>query len=276
MSVETGKKAEAAQPLESPDPDTEASGAAATSSDTVLAETVSADTAETVSADTEAPSLAQPPASEQEPEPGRSLLARIALAASIVLVVLALVAAGWFGTAWVRAAFTDGPRADARDTALDAARQAALNLTSMNVDDVPGSLALARSSMTGALLDSANKNKDQSAKLATESATNMQAKVLGGGLTSLDSERDKASALVVLQVTETGRDKPPADYRYTWDIDVTKEGDIWKAEQISSLGQPVLLSGGAQAAPGAQEGPQAPADSDQAPEQQPAAPQPGS
>ncbi|MEV0033052.1 hypothetical protein [Nocardia sp. NPDC050793] len=157
---------------------------------------------------------------------------------------VALVAALWFGGGWVRAAFfTDGPRADARDSALDAARQAAINMTSMNLDDVPGSLALARSSMTGPILESATKNQQQSEQLAAQAGVGMKSQVLGASLTSLNSERDKASALVVLQVTESKPDKSVSDYRYTWSLDMTKDGDIWKAEQVASLTQPVLLDG---------------------------------
>ncbi|MEA3532870.1 hypothetical protein [Nocardia implantans] len=194
---------------------------------------------------------------------GASVLSRVAFVGSALLLVVALIGAAWFGAGWVRAAFTDGPRAEARDTALDAARQAALNMTSMNLDDVPGSLALARSSMTGALLDSATKNKDQAEQMAQQSGVGMTSKVLGAALTSLNGEQDKASALVVLQVTEKGKDKPPADYRYTWTVDVAKDGGVWKAEQISSLSQPVLLSGGPAAQPPATDQP-------------PAAPKPGS
>ncbi|MFE9578790.1 hypothetical protein ACFYO1_20565 [Nocardia sp. NPDC006044] len=205
-------------------------------------------------------------AAEQAPGSDRGGLVRtVALVGSAGLLVVALVAAIWFGTGWVRSAISDAPRADARDTALDAARQAALNMTSMNLDDVPGSLALARSSMTGALLDSANKNKDQAETLAKQTNTGMTSKVLGSALTTLNSEKDKASALVVLQVTELAKDKPPAEYRYSWNVDVTKTGDVWKAEQISSLSQPVLLSGGQGGSPQAP-----PAD------QPPAAPKPGS
>ncbi|MFI6167206.1 hypothetical protein ACIBCN_10490 [Nocardia sp. NPDC051052] len=196
---------------------------------------------------------------------GTGVIRTVALVASSVALVVALVAAVWFGAGWVRSAVSDAPRGDARDTALDAARQAALNMTSMNLDDVPGSLALARSSMTGSLLESADKNKDQAETLAKQSGVGMKSKVLGSALTTLNSENDKASALVVLQVTELPKDKPPADYRYTWNVDVTKTGDVWKAEQISSLSQPVLLSGGQAQTPQAP-----PAD------QPPAAPKPGS
>ncbi|MFG1789950.1 hypothetical protein [Nocardia sp. NPDC049149] len=215
---------------------------------------------------TDEPAAEAPVAARDSDAPERTgLLRTFVLIGSAAALVVALVAAVWFGTGWVRAAFTDGPRADARDTALDGARQAALNMTSMNLDDVPGSLALARSSMTGALLDSANKNKDQAETLAKQTNVGMTSKVLGAALTTLNSEEDKASALVVLQVTEKGKDKPPAEYRYTWNVDMAKTGEVWKAEQISSLSQPVLLSGGQGQAPPAPPG-----------DQPPAAPKPGS
>ncbi|UAK33394.1 hypothetical protein K8O92_05300 [Nocardia asteroides] len=234
---------------------------------------VSQDAPDTATADTPAPPAKPGDAGDQKAADrsdsvrpgGGSALGRAVVVCSAALLVIALSCAAWFGAGWVRAALTDGPRADARDTALDAARQAALNMTSMNLDDVPGSLALARSSMTGALLDSATKNKDQAEKLAQQSGIGMTSKVLGAALTSLNSEQDKASALVVLQVTEKGKDSPSADYRYTWTVDLAKDGDIWKAEQISSLSQPVLLSGGP-----AQQAPAPAAD------QPPAAPKPGS
>lgn len=218
---------------------------------------------ESASAETES---AASPAAEPSAEAASGRPPAAVTAAVFGALALALVAALWFGGGWINAAFfTDGPRADARDSALDAARQAAINMTSMNLDDVPGSLALARSSMTGPILESATKNQQQSEQMAAQSGVGMKSKVLGASLTSLNSERDKASALVVLQVTESKPDKSVSDYRYTWSLDMTKDGDVWKAEQVASLTQPVLLEGpgptglgqpGAPAAPApAQEGP---------------------
>ncbi|GAA5100870.1 hypothetical protein GCM10023319_65090 [Nocardia iowensis] len=241
VSADLSKQPDSTEPREAPDP---------------------ADAADRSDAAAEAPVEG---AHDRPETAGRTDIVRaFALIGSAALLVVALVAAVWFGTGWVRSAVSDAPRADARDTALDAARQAAINMTSMNLDDVPGSLALARSSMTGALLESADKNKDQAETLAKQTGVGMTSKVLGAALTTLNSEKDKASALVVLQVTETGKDKPPAEYRYTWNVDVTKAGEVWKAEQISSLSQPVLLSGGQG------QSPQPPAD------QPPGVPKPGS
>ncbi|WP_249359463.1 hypothetical protein [Nocardia cyriacigeorgica] len=168
---------------------------------------------------------------------------RVVTVAAVGALVIALAAAAWFGAGWVRAAFfTDGPRVAARDAALDAAQQAAINMTSMNIDDVPGSLALARSSMTGPILASATEHQQQAEAMAKQAGVRMESSVLGAALTSLNSELDRASALVVLRVTEAKPGERPAGYRYTWTLDMAKDGDIWKAEQVSSLGQPVPLN----------------------------------
>ncbi|WP_175583031.1 hypothetical protein [Nocardia cyriacigeorgica] len=175
--------------------------------------------------------------------PGRSGPTRLVTAAAVGALVVALAASVWFGAGWVRAAyFTDGPRAAARDAALDAAQQAAINMTSMNLDDVPGSLAIARSSMTGPILASATEHQQQAEAMATQAGVRMESTVLGAALTSLNSERDRASALVVLRVTEAKPGERPTGYRYTWSLDMAKEGQTWKAEQVASLGQPVPLN----------------------------------
>ncbi|MFQ6398525.1 hypothetical protein ACLMAJ_34445 [Nocardia sp. KC 131] len=190
---------------------------------------------------------------------GRPPLVVTAVAA--VALVIALAAAAWFGAGWVRAAyFTDGPRTEARDSALTDARQAAINLMSINPDDVDGSIKMIQSSMTGQLLDEATKGQEQLRTTASESKTKLDSKVLGAALTSLNSERDRASALVVLQVTRSVPDVAPVSFRQSWTLNMIKDGDVWKAENAESLGQPVPLDAPNPAgAPGAPQAPGAPA-----------------
>ncbi|MCM6775032.1 hypothetical protein NDR87_24345 [Nocardia sp. CDC159] len=196
---------------------------------------------------------ATPPTSEPTPPAERSA-SRMRTALTMVAAVAAIVAlaaALWFGVGWVRAAFfTDGPRAAARDAALDGARQAAINITTMKLDDVDGSLATARSSMTGDLLDTANKNKDQMKQRAVAGGVNSEAKVLSAAVTELNSERDHAATLVVLEVDSSGPGKPSDRLRFTWAIDMVKSGDTWKAEQVQTVAEPVPLDSMAPAAPG--------------------------
>ncbi|WP_216896683.1 hypothetical protein [Nocardia alni] len=177
--------------------------------------------------------------------------------------ILAVVAAAWFGVGWVRAGFfTDAPRAAARDSALDAARQAALNLTSMNPDDIEGSMKLMESSMTGQMLGEFNQNHDRIKQTAEQAKTRLGSQVLGASLTTLDSERDKASAIVVVKQTQTAPNTPVQSFRATWTLDMTKVGGTWKADQANSLGQLVPLdnTGPSSSQPG---------------QQQPGQPQPG-
>ncbi len=225
-----------------------------------------------MSSDLSNPTLqaAQTPPEEPVSEvAGRSTgLRTVVTCVAAVWLVAAVVAAAWFGVGWVRAGFfTDAPRAQARDSALDAARQAALNLSSMNPDDVEGSIKLMQSSMTGQMLDEFNQNHDRIKQTAEQAKTRLDSKVLGASVTSLDSERDKASAIVVVQQTQTAPNAPVQSFRATWSMDMAKVGGIWKADQANSLGQLVPLGNpgpasspgqpqsSAQAKPPAQPGP---------------------
>ncbi|NKY48599.1 hypothetical protein [Nocardia vermiculata] len=230
-----------------------------------------------------APAPASAAESVSVSDSGRSVLRTVVTSVAAVWLVAAVVAAAWFGAGWVRAMwFTDGPRTDARDMALDAARQAAVNLTSMNPADVDGSVATMRSSMTGDMLTQLNENQDRIKDAAVKSKTGIDSKVLGASLSSLDSERDKATAIVVLKLTQTAPNVPVQSFRATWTLDMKKDGDTWKTEQANSLGQLVTLD-----TPGPAGAPQpdaaapaqpnaAPAPPDAAQPSQAPAPQPGS
>lgn len=196
-------------------------------------------------------------------EPESTTLRTVVTSVAAVWLILAVVAAAWFGVGWVRAGFfTDAPRAAARDSALDAARQAALNLTSMNPDDIEGSMKLMESSMTGQMLDEFNQNHDRIKQTAEQAKTRLDSQVLGASLSTLDSERDKAAAIVVVKQTQTAPNTPVQSFRATWTLDMTKVGGTWKADQANSLGQLVPLDnpGPSPSQPG---------------QQQPGQPQPG-
>jgi Mce-associated membrane protein len=155
----------------------------------------------------------------------------------------ACVAAVWFGVGWARAAyFTDMPRAAAREAALDGARQVGLNLTTVNPDDPDSSLKLIESSVTGDLLDHVTGTAEEYEQTVRQADTVVSSKVLAASLTQLNSERNKASAVVVLEETETPKDGRQAQVQqFTWAIDMSKTGAGWKAEQATPLGEPVLL-----------------------------------
>ncbi|MCU1646679.1 MAG: hypothetical protein JWN03_6954 [Nocardia sp.] len=168
---------------------------------------------------------------------------------SIALLVVAAVAAAWFGGTWIVGGYMhDRPRAEARDAALTDARQAAMNLMSFNPDDVDGSLKNMISSTTGDLHDEQTKDLDSLKQQVTDAKTRMESTVEGSSLTSLNSERDHAGAFVVLKITRSWPGTQPATFLQSWTLDMVKVGDTWKAEKAQNLGEPVQLNSGQPAA----------------------------
>jgi Mce-associated membrane protein len=234
-------EADAATSAEDADATVKAEAAASAAGGVATPETDAATPGAKVAATLE-PEAAAVPEAAATPEGASSTLRTVITYAAAAWLIVAVIAGAWFGVGWVRAAFfTDAPRAQARDSALDAARQATLNLTSMNPSDVDGSMKLMQSSMTGQMLDEFNQNHDKIKQTAEQSRTKLEAKVLGASLTSLDSERSKASAIVVVQQTQTAPNTPVQSFRATWTLDMSKVGDTWKADQANSLGQLIPL-----------------------------------
>lgn len=185
------------------------------------------------------PDASQADAVTDEPRDPRKL-ARIGAAG---LLAVSVVAAGVIGFLWIGDS-KDESRADARDAALTDARQAAVNLMSINPDDIDGSLANIRSSMTGDLLKQQEDGQEQLKQTAQESKTRIESAVEGITLTSLNSERDHASAFAVLKITRSWPGGQPASFRQLWTLDLVKQGSTWKAEKAQNLGEPVPLGTG--------------------------------
>ncbi|MFE3192071.1 hypothetical protein ACFXHA_23875 [Nocardia sp. NPDC059240] len=178
-----------------------------------------------------APSVDQPPASDMQ---------RFALIGSVVLLAASIVAAAVVGFLWF-GDHKDDNRASARDAALTDARQAVVNLMTINPDDIDGSLANIRSSMTGDLLKQQEDGQDQLKQTAQDSKTRITADVEGLTLTTLNSELDHASAFAVLKITRSWPGGQPATFRQLWTLDMVKVGSTWKAEKAQNLGEPVPL-----------------------------------
>ncbi|MGV9840209.1 hypothetical protein ACWDUL_39255 [Nocardia niigatensis] len=165
---------------------------------------------------------------------------RLVTIGAAALLVVSIIAAAVIGVLWFGDA-KDSSRADARDAALTDARQAAVNLMSINPDDIDGSLANIRSSMTGELLKQQEDGQDQLKQTAQDSKTRIDAAVEGITLTALNSERDHASAFAVLKITRSWPGGQPATFRQLWTLDMVKVGSTWKAEKAQNLGEPVPL-----------------------------------
>jgi Mce-associated membrane protein len=154
------------------------------------------------------------------PSTSRSKGSRTRNAAAVALAVLALAALGvgaWRGYEWAHA---DKAVADQRDAALDGARQAAVNLNSIDPGDVEGSVNTMKSSATGDMFDQIDQNKDQLVQLAGQSKARLDAGVLSAALTELNTDENSAKALVVITQTTTNPDQQPTKQRLTWTLDM--------------------------------------------------------
>ncbi|MFI6868104.1 hypothetical protein [Nocardia sp. NPDC050406] len=177
---------------------------------------------------------------------------KVVTLASVAALVVAAVAAVFFGSTWiVGGLMQDRPRAEARDAALSDAQQAAVNLMTFDPNDVDGSIENMLSSTAGELRKEQTKDLDSLKAQVAEAKTTMKSEVEGATIVSLDSEREHASAFVVLRITRAWPGSQPATFRQLWSLDMVKEGDTWKAEGAQNLGEPVSLDAGAAAQPGA-------------------------
>jgi len=199
--------------------------------------------------------------SEKEPHrTGRSSSRTWALAIVSVLAVVALGAAVWFGYGWGRALFVDRPVADARDAALSGAYQAAINLNSVDAENVDASIENMRSSITGEALENDLAATEQQIRdQVAQTGTSMSGEVLFGTLTELNTDDDVAKALVVLAVRTT----TPQNFvtnKVSVNVSLREDGGVWKAETIEPLGSVQMEAGPAPGAAPPEAGDGAPAE----------------
>ncbi|WP_070380874.1 hypothetical protein [Rhodococcus sp. WMMA185] len=161
-----------------------------------------------------------------------------------VLVVIAVVAAGWFGVGWSRALFVDKPIAAARDSALTGAQQAAINLNTVDSADIEGSFENMRSSITGEKM-----NQDLQATIdgltdqMRESGASSRAELIHGTLTELNTDDGTAKALVVVAVTTTWPDRFNR-VKVTMRLDVEDVDGVWRASSVEPVGGRIPLEEG--------------------------------
>ena len=155
---------------------------------------------------------------------GSLLPAATGLAALLLLIALA--AAGWFGFGWAHAAFVEKPRAHAREEALDAAQNAALNISTFDLADLDASFRNIESSVTGKLKDEYVENKE-ALKTAIEYAMRTPH--------SPARNEETAKALVVLHQSTTRLNQPALLDRVTMTIQLETVDGVWKAAEATRL-----------------------------------------
>ncbi|WP_072690625.1 hypothetical protein [Rhodococcus marinonascens] len=171
------------------------------------------------------------------------------------LVVIAVVAAGWFGSGWARALFADKPIAVARDSALTGAQQAGINLNTVDSANIEGSFENMKSSITG---DQMNQDLQSTIDGLTDqmqqTGASSKAELIQGTLTELNTDDGTAKALVVVAVTTTWPDRFDK-VKVTMRLGVEDVDGVWKASSVEPVGGRIPLENGRIPAVGADPAP---------------------
>jgi Mce-associated membrane protein len=185
------------------------------------------------------------PAMEREPPRSkrrrRVPWLRVVTAALTAIAFAALLAAGWYGVAWYRAANDPGQAsAIMRDEVLAEAHQIVMNLEAVSYDTLEADLDRWESSITGPLLDDFRNSRAQYAEQISRAQSRAEPKIVDVAVTELDPAAGTAKALVFVDLTviehrdgaETGR----ATKRQRIRLDLIRTEQGWKASAAGPIG----------------------------------------
>ncbi len=180
-----------------------------------------------------------PPNEEQERS--RPATARRVL---LVVVALAAVAALVSGVLWLLALNSDSLALSRdRDAALADARQAAINLNTLDYKHVDAGLALWEQSSTGDVLAEFRKNKAEYAKAVTEAKRSTVATVPDAAVAELDDRAGVARVLVAVDVTVTPEGQAPVVSRQRLALQMARTPEGWKVSNLSPVRAPTTGTG---------------------------------
>ncbi|HTK61720.1 MAG TPA: hypothetical protein VL595_05055 [Pseudonocardia sp.] len=166
-----------------------------------------------------------------------TLATRIAGACAAVGLVATLV----FGVLWFLALHGPGAStATARDDAVVAARQIALNLQSLDYNTVDKGLDTWEQSTTGRLFDEIHKNRQQYADALRKVQTSSTARVVDAALVDFDPGAGTARAIASVDVSTTqnvnGSPSVPVTRQVRVQLDLVRTPDAgWKAASASAI-----------------------------------------
>jgi Mce-associated membrane protein len=157
----------------------------------------------------------------------------------VVAVAAAAVAAAVFGVLWgVAATSSSLALARDRDAVLADARQAAINLNTLDYRDVAAGLDLWQQSSTGEVLAEFQQNRDQYARLVQESRRTTVATVADAAVTELDEHAGVARVLAAVDVTVTPEGQAPVVTRQRLQMEMTRTPAGWKVSKLSPVRSP--------------------------------------
>lgn len=161
---------------------------------------------------------------------GRGVLAWLA-----VLVVLALLGAGWFGFAWLRAANDERlAYAAGRDTVLHAAGEGLVTLHTIDYREAENDLASWYEVTTGGLRSDLEADRAKQLDQAKKKRTVSAASLVRAAVTELDKHAGTASVIVVLDVELAGKGGKPSTERRRLNAELQRGEQGWRVTSVES------------------------------------------
>lgn len=154
-----------------------------------------------------------------------------------VLTMLAVLTALFFGVR-LGLALTDDDLAlaQARDTVLIDARQAAINLNTLNPADVAAGLDLWERTSTGTVLEEFQRNRETYARFVLEAKRSTEASVVDAAVAELDVRAGIARVLVGVDVVVRPENQEPVLSRQRLQLEMTRTPDgVWKVSKIAPV-----------------------------------------
>lgn len=180
-----------------------------------------------------------PAPAEAEPAPARRRLTLTPLTALAALVALAALAALFFGGRWVLAlGDEDLEFAAQREAVLVDARQAAINLNSLDHRNVVAGLDLWEQTSTGPLLEEFRANRAVYERWVTQAGRVTEAKAQDAAVAELDARAGTARVLVALDVEVRAEGQDPVITRQRLQLEMTRTDEGWKASRVAPVRTP--------------------------------------
>lgn len=169
----------------------------------------------------------------------RRLPAITQVTALVALVALAAVAALFFGARYMLSLNDQGLELAAeRESVLVDARQAAINLNSLDYHNVAAGLDLWEQTSTGTLLDEFRANRAEYEQVVTQARRVTVATVQDAAVAELDVRSGIARVLVGLDVEVRPEGQDPVVTRQRLQLEMTRTPDGWRASRLAPVRTP--------------------------------------
>jgi Mce-associated membrane protein len=175
----------------------------------------------------------------RDPAPSRPPVS-LELVLTVVL-LLAFGAAAVLGVAWWAAASSaEIERAHVREAVLADARQAAINLPSLDYQHAEEGIDRWIASSTGQLHEEFVSNRDRYVQVVKQAKRKTKASITDAAVAELDEVAGTARVLVGVDVTVTPEQGPPVVSRQRLNLGMTRTAEGWRASKVSPVGTPTV------------------------------------